>query len=923
MTLSRLLPPLLLLLLIPVGTAASPDPLDGPRIEAVDLPPGFPAPDAMPGADFEVAVQAWSRGDLPTARRELQGVIDRRGGDAATRVRAQFLLGWVNARLGHHQQASASFYRVRKLEEHPLTEAASFFEAKADLDRGHPRTAIAECGTYRETWEDGRWYDECLLVEADAHVALRQNKAAIELYEQFLDDHPDDQREETIHLRIARSLEDDGRFEEAARRYRGLYISHRLPLTARQATAGLDRIRSAGLAVDDISEDQLYQRACSLRDAGQHDESWTLYCELVERARGEGDQEGDPALAQRLDSSRHDFLWRNRRYEELARANRKAYDRSPDAPGAGEHLYWAVEGFTRAGLYDEAVQAQEIGLQRFGSHRRFRRTEDRTRKLYAGAGQYDKAREALKSWMDRSGSARRSSMNRFYMAFYAYRAGEWQTAIDEFTPLAEGRSKFATASLFYRGKSLEGAEEWREARADHRKLIKDKPDSWYAVVLRSRSRRRAADPDELARARTGRWPGVPEPEEPLPSAPAATSLRGALVRGWDRPRTGHPDPLHPDGVPARDVDGRLLTARLDGWSGAALLTGLEAPAADAVDAEASDGHAPPPRRAPYDPLLIPPTWALSDYWNPEEGRELWEEFAQEYEEMWPELPVAYELSRCGLGELAGPMLAAVYEEVRDVVRSKSRRARVRRWRSSGGRNGGVQEARWAAILDMNMDAADWRSLFAAAGYPASVSAFALDSINFVRNDRATPTGREVWTLRFPAAYAPHVWRSGWENDVDPLLMLSVMRAESLYKHDAISRAGAMGLVQVMPSTGHKVAALMGDDDFRVDRLVEPETNIRLGCFYLGRLMDRFGEGQFPLAVGSYNGGPHNVGRWLRPKVDIAFEDFVEEIQFVETRTYVKRVIEYYSVYTELYGQEGAWVMLPKRTQEDDPSVINF
>ena len=911
---------ILLLLAIPAIAPAAGDPLAGPRLTAVDQPPGFPPLEALPGADFQVAVDAWSRGDLPTARRELRAVLDRRGGETATRVRAHFLLGWVSARMGHHQQASANFYRVRKLDEHPLKEAASFFEAKADLDRGHPHTAIAECGTYRETWEDGRWYDECLLVEADAHVALRQNKAAIGLYEDFLDDHPDDQREETIHLRIARSLEDDGRFEEAARRYRALYISHRLPLTAREATAGLDRIRSAGVAVDEINEDQLYQRACSLRDAGQYDESWQLYCELVERATREGEA-GDPAMAGRLDSSRHDFLWRNRRYEELARSNAKAYARAPDAPGAAEHVYWAVEGFTRAGLYDEAVTHQEIGLARFETSRRFRNTEDRTRKLYQGAGQYGKAREALGAWMSRSGSARRSSMNRFYMAFYAYRAGDWDTAIQELTPLAEGRSKFTTAALFYRGKSLEGAQEWRRARADHRKLIKDDPDSWYAVVLRSRSRRRAGDPMELALGRTGRWPGTPEPETGLPSAPAATTLRGALVRGWAKARSGQRDPLHPDGVLARDVDGRLLASRVDSWSSPALLEPRVGDVAgDSSVVAAAVGRAPRPA---FDPLVIPPTWALSDYWNPEEGRELWEEFTEEYQEMWPDLPVAYELSRCGLGELAGPMLAAVYEEVRDVVRSKSRRARVRRWRSSGGREGGNQEARWAAILDMGLDAADWRSLFAAAGYPASVSAFALDSISFTKNDRVTPAGRDVWTLRFPAAYAPHVWRSGWENDVDPLLMLSIMRAESLYKHDAISRAGAMGLVQVMPTTGHRVAGLMGDQDFRVDRLVEPETNIRLGCFYLGRLMDRFGQGQFPLAVGSYNGGPHNVGRWLRPKVDIAFEDFIEEIQFVETRTYVKRVIEYYSIYTELYGQEGAWVMLPERTSEDDPSVINF
>ena len=186
----------------------------------------------------------------------------------------------------------------------------------------------------------------------------------------------------------------------------------------------------------------------------------------------------------------------------------------------------------------------------------------------------------------------------------------------------------------------------------------------------------------------------------------------------------------------------------------------------------------------------------------------------------------------------------------------------------------------------------------------------------------TPQGRDVWTLRFPAAYAPYVWQNAWENDVDPLLILAVMRAESLYRHDAISRAGAMGLVQIMPTTGNLVAGLIGDRDFRVERLLEPEVNIRLGTFYLGQLMDRFGAEQFPLAVGSYNGGPHNVGRWLRPKVGVPFEDFVEEIQFSETRAYIKKVIEFYAIYCEIYG-DGDWVALPSHTLPDDPSVINF
>ena len=134
--------------------------------------------------------------------------------------------------------------------------------------------------------------------------------------------------------------------------------------------------------------------------------------------------------------------------------------------------------------------------------------------------------------------------------------------------------------------------------------------------------------------------------------------------------------------------------------------------------------------------------------------------------------------------------------------------------------------------------------------------------------------------------------------------------------------GALGLVQVMPATGSKVAALGEFEDFRVERLLEPAVNIEVGTWYMGKLLARFGPGQFPLAVGSYNGGPHNIGRWLKAKVGADLEDFVEEIAFDETRHYVKKVTGYYAIYADLYG-DGAPVLLPPRTIEDDPSVINF
>ena len=88
-------------------------------------------------------------------------------------------------------------------------------------------------------------------------------------------------------------------------------------------------------------------------------------------------------------------------------------------------------------------------------------------------------------------------------------------------------------------------------------------------------------------------------------------------------------------------------------------------------------------------------------------------------------------------------------------------------------------------------------------------------------------------------------------------------------------------------------------------------------------MERFG-GAYPIAVGSYNGGPHNMSRWLRPLKDRAtLDEYVEHIVYNETRIYVKKVVANYAEYVRRYEGEHATVRLPSLPEMDDPTVINF
>ncbi len=158
-------------------------------------------------------------------------------------------------------------------------------------------------------------------------------------------------------------------------------------------------------------------------------------------------------------------------------------------------------------------------------------------------------------------------------------------------------------------------------------------------------------------------------------------------------------------------------------------------------------------------------------------------------------------------------------------------------------------------------------------------------------------------LLYPRFYAPLVEESSRREGVDARLVLAVIREESRFQKDAVSGAGAHGLMQIMPATGAHVAKSMGIDDFRRESLRDPAVNIALGTRYLKDLLATYG-GRKHLALAGYNAGPGNANRWLRQSADAEDDLFVERIAFRETRNYVKRVLGTYWVYCRLEGQPG-------------------
>jgi soluble lytic murein transglycosylase len=152
-------------------------------------------------------------------------------------------------------------------------------------------------------------------------------------------------------------------------------------------------------------------------------------------------------------------------------------------------------------------------------------------------------------------------------------------------------------------------------------------------------------------------------------------------------------------------------------------------------------------------------------------------------------------------------------------------------------------------------------------------------------------------IRFPLAHNEAVTREARSRKLDPAWVYAVARQESAMSSDAYSPAGAMGLMQLMPSTGRAVAKKLNYPISNTQQLFEPDTNIRLGTYYLRQVLDRFNNNPV-LATAAYNAGPHRVSTWFSKDDTIDADIWVESMPFHETRQYVRRVM----AYTVFYDQ---------------------
>ena len=201
--------------------------------------------------------------------------------------------------------------------------------------------------------------------------------------------------------------------------------------------------------------------------------------------------------------------------------------------------------------------------------------------------------------------------------------------------------------------------------------------------------------------------------------------------------------------------------------------------------------------------------------------------------------------------------------------------------------------------------AEWASVLSGASRPVKVQAAHLASRwGWYAETVATLAQADDWDdvmLRYPRPYASVIAGASKLTEVPPDWILAIIRQESLYRKDAVSRADARGLMQMQPATAVAVAKRWHFRTPTQDALFDPAIAVPLGAAYVRELLDRYGN-QLDLSLAAYNAGPVSVARWL-PLQPVDADVWIENIPYTETRGYVQHIFEHIVAFAAVRNAE--------------------
>lgn len=829
--------------------------------------------------------------DVPRAIAAAERYVaeHRWGRDAAA---AWMALGLLYREQERHNLASESFTKVR-LSRGPLAEWGAWHEAEQDLERGRPWVAIKECDTYVKTYPEGQFVDACQRLQARANVETGNYARARALAKEYDERLPDGAIAEHIEVLIVRRLMTADP-AAAVPLLQQLAVSHAAPLTGRFAEDALAALYEAGHEQAVIPSDSasLIRRALSLRDVKRKHEAWAIFEQLQRLA------DDDPTARAFVERDAETFGWRTHRWDFLART----YGELQVSTKGSKEAWDTYRALSRGGRFDEAATVAVDALVKHGQSRDWKWKEEEIGRTMMLAGRYAEAAVKFDDLASRRGwSGRRGA---YYAAFSTYMSGEHDKAIARLTSIIDTDRNHEEPARYWRARALDALDRPDEAAADRAWLAANSPTTWYGTLAAQPS------PDAAAGAqlsREGRWPGG--------ETAARASLSGPLPQSSFAP-TASSTP------PAAGTAGNAAPAHIGSVHKLAIASGPAAPVpvqgrppssgfgalrwAGATDIAVPTFRDPAPDAPPSlvvvpSQTMPPRSYPSGNLYDERQAMDALRRFANTHEQGWPELQAVVDFTKVGLYDHSGPLISRVFEEWREAYRLRTHPKH--------------QHAR--KIPNQNEQ---WRQLFLVTRDHHHTARF----VHGLWDQVETPElRREAMTLGYPLAHDRTLWAEARTHSVDPFLVLGLMRQESTYNANAVSRVGARGAMQIMPRTGHLLADIKGMHDYTTGDLEDPILSIRLGVSYLGLLLDRF-DGAWPLAVASYNGGPFNVSSWLKGTgSDMPMDQWVEHIPFRETRDYVKKVTAGYADYTALYAPVGSRVIVPRTPRGDDPDIVDF
>ena len=255
-----------------------------------------------------------------------------------------------------------------------------------------------------------------------------------------------------------------------------------------------------------------------------------------------------------------------------------------------------------------------------------------------------------------------------------------------------------------------------------------------------------------------------------------------------------------------------------------------------------------------------------------------------------------EAGNVGLGYMPSVALESTQDDL--LLTNDVRLARLRLFGALG-----LEEGHWEALalcrtLDDNPARATYIEAIAQAGF----AHMAVQWENHLSQDGDVREFPTPTTLLYPRVHWPMVTEIAAEAGIDPYLILAVAKQESTFRARIQSTAGAVGVMQLMPSTARWMAEITKEiTKEEAGDLNSARNSIRIGVYYLRRLLDNTTDVNLVETLAAYNGGPGNVSKWRKRFPNREADEFIEAIPFEETRNYVKRVLGNYAAYHSIYA----------------------